>query len=154
MVSEYRWQRTRRRGTRTGQALARLPFALWLRLMLAAARINPFAFDNHFRPQADFVPDGAAVFRLEDGLTPLFDWLAETTGGALAPAPPHALRTAGATPDLTEADRARIARAFAVDYARFGYAAPAMAPPRLDALDLLAKALAPGVAWLDRRGRL
>ena len=80
MISEYRWQRQARRGTRLGRALSYLPFSFWLRLMLATARRSPYAFDNHFRPQTDFVPEGARVFRLEDGLQPAIDWLLEAAG--------------------------------------------------------------------------
>ena len=55
--------------------------------MLAVLRLNPRAFDNHLRPQADFVPEGA-VFRLEDGLGAALDLLGATTGAVLS-APPH-----------------------------------------------------------------
>lgn len=151
MASEHAFQRRHRRGTRAGRALAYLPFSFWLRLMLATARLNPHAFDNHLRPQADFVPEGAAVFRLEDGLGAALDWLAAATGAAL-PAPPHELKSGGLQP-LSPADRARIAASHAADHARFGYPAPGAAPGR-DALDLLAAALAPVVVALDRRGLL
>lgn len=154
MASEYRWQRAHRRGSRAGRALARLPFSLWLRLMLAMARRNPFAFDNHFRPQAEFVPVSAVVFRLEDGLSEVFAWLAETTGTKDVVAPPHALNTGGAAPALQGTDLARIATAFAEDYARFGYPRPVGDPPRRDRLDILARTLAPVLVWLDRRGLL
>ena len=66
ITSEYRWQRQGRRGTRLGKALACLPFPFWLRCMLALARQNPHAFDNHLRCQTDFIPEGAKVFRLEE----------------------------------------------------------------------------------------
>lgn len=154
IASEYAYQRRHRRGTRMGRALAHLPFALWLRVMLAVARRNPHAFDNHLRPQSDFVPEGAAVFRLEDGLAPALDWLAAAAGAGKAGAPPlHALRSGGAPVRMTPADRCRIGAAHAPDYARFGYPAPDAVPGR-DGLDRLAAALAPLVAFLDRRGRL
>lgn len=153
MVSEYRWQRRQRRGTRAGRWLARLPFTVWLRLMLATARVNRFAFDNHFRPQADFVPETAMVFRLEDGLQPVIDWLGSATGEAL-PAPPHALPSGGRPAALDAADLARIATAYAADYGRFGYRLPKGPAPGRTAVDQLASALAPVVAYLDRRGAL
>lgn len=152
MVSEYRWQRTHRRGTRAGRWLARLPFPLWLRLMLAVARRNPFAFDNHFRPQTEFVPEGAVVLRLEDGLQRALDWLAETVGSGPAPASPHALKSPPAPVVLGPAEAARIAAVFDPDYARFGYCRPPVPAPRADTLDRLAAVLAPTVAWLDRCG--
>ena len=155
MASEYHWQRRHRRGTWGGRLLAHLPFSLWLRLMLATARINPHAFDNHVRPQADFVPEGAVVFRLEDGLRPVLAWLGRITEKPLATAPPHALAGGkGRSGAPAAADLARIAAAYAVDYARFGYPLPAGPAPRRDGLDRLAEMLAPLTARLDRRGGL
>ncbi|MEM9843194.1 MAG: sulfotransferase family 2 domain-containing protein [Pseudomonadota bacterium] len=153
MASEHRWQRRHRRGTRLGKLLAHLPFSLWLRLMLQVAQRHPHAFDNHLRPQADFVPETARVFRLEDGLAPAVRWLSEATGTALDTGEiPHALPS-GRGAEMVRADQALIARAFAADYARFGYALPDMSP-RVGVADALAALLAPPVAWLDRRGAL
>lgn len=152
MVSEHAFQRRHRRGTRAGRALAHLPFPLWLRLMLAVARLNPHAFDNHLRPQADFIPDGAAVFRLEDGLGPALSWLSAATGAGMPAAPPHELRGGGAAP-VGATERARIGAAHAEDFARFGYPAPGPLPGR-DGFDHLAAALAPLAAFLERRGLL
>ncbi|MDJ0630907.1 MAG: sulfotransferase family 2 domain-containing protein [Rhodobacter sp.] len=152
MASEYRWQRGKRRGSRIGKALAKLPFSLWLRIMLAAAARFPHAFDNHFRCQADFVPDGAKLFRLEDGLDRIAPWL-EAVTGAVCPADiPHSLPGEGRT-EISPRDRALIARAFAPDYARFGYPRPDLPlAPGWD--DRLARHLAPAIAFLDRHGRL
>lgn len=156
MASEQRWQRCGRRGTRLGKAVAFLPFALWMRLMLAVARRNLHAYDNHFRPQADFVPEEVVVFRLEDGLQPVADWLNDAAG---LPPPkgvfPHAIPTKGAAMIKAETRR-RIVDFFAEDYARFGYALPERMPHRrrLGLLDVLIWGLAPLVAALDRRGRL
>ena len=150
LASEHRWQRRGRRGTRAGRALARLPFAFWLRLMLAVAARNPHAFDNHFRPQVAFMPEGATVFRLEDGLDRAIAWLSGETGG-LGPAEglPHAIPT-GRGGTIDPSDAGLIGRVFAADYARFGYDRPASAPAR-PWLDRLAAMLSGPVAWLDRR---
>ena len=153
MASEYRWQRQRRRGTWAGKVLAHLPFSLWLRVMLAVVARNPHAFDNHLRPQSDFIPEGAQVFRLEDGLDKALHWLAETAGDPVAPPPaPKAIATRTRT-DLTPSDRARIAQAFAKDYARFGYVAP-HASCALKGRDTVAEWIAPLVVLLDRKGAL
>ncbi len=153
MVSEYRWQRDLRRGTRAGKALAWLPFSIWLRLMLQVAARNPHAFDNHLRPQGDFIPDHARLFRLEDGLDAVAVWLAEITGACLSPANlPHALpKVAGH--DIGPRDAALIGQAFAVDYNRFGYDRPRGTAAR-PVLDWLTARAAPLVAWIERRGRL
>jgi len=153
LASEHRWQRHHRGGTKLGKLLAWLPFSLWLRVMLVVARRHPHAFDNHLRPQADFVPETARVFRLEDGLDAAVRWLSEVTETALdAAVLPHAL-SSGRGSRVAARDQALIARAFADDYARFGYARPAAdTRPGLD--DGLAILLACPVAWLDRRGAL
>lgn len=157
MTSEYLWQRRPahrggRRGTVAGKMLARLPFPLWLRLMLAAARVNPHAFDNHFRPQADFVPEAAEVFHLEAGLGPALNWLVDMTGAPPPATPPHVLAAPRAH-RVAPREAALIGRAFAADFIRFGYARPRPAPDR-PGLDRLARLLGPAIAWLDRRGRL
>lgn len=151
MQSEHRFQRRHRRGTRAGRLLAHLPFGLWLRLMLEVARINAYAFDNHLRPQGAFVPEGAQVFRLEDGLAPVADWLSRETGTRL-PLPPHALKSGDGGRARAPA-AARIAAVYAEDYARFGYDRPGGAVRR-DLGDRLARIAAPLVVTLERRGRL
>ncbi len=153
IMSEYRYQRRYRRGTRAGRALAFLPFPLWLRLMLAVARRNPYAFDNHLRPQSDFVPAGAEVFRLEDGLQRAVDWLAMVAEAEDLAAPERRLAT-GHQDQTDPATLARISDAFAEDYRRFGYYRPRVPPARLDFSDWVATLMAPFVAALERRGRL
>jgi hypothetical protein len=153
MASEHRWQRRGRRGTRAGKVLAFLPFSLWLRLMLAVARRNPYAFDNHFRPQSAFVPEGAVIFQLEDGMGPVCDWLDRITGADKGPPIPHAIPS-GVASGLHPSDAALIARAFAEDYQRFGYPPPPPETRRPDPLAWLAACLAGPVARLDRWGRL
>ena len=153
MASEHRWQRKGRRGRWAGKALAYLPFPVWLRLMLAVAVRHPHAFDNHLRPQADFVPETARVFRLEDGLDAVAEWLGQATGRSVADtAFPHALST-GARQAVSKQDACRIAEAFAADYDRFGYIRPA-GQVRPDIADRLARLVAPAIVRLERRGRL
>ena len=150
MASEYRYQRGARRGTWMGKALARLPFSIWLRLMLALAERAPYAFDNHLRPQVDFMPEDAEVFHLEAGLRPVADWLSQATGtdpGAFSL--PHALPS-GRPARVSAVDQALIARIFARDYDRFAYPRPPASGGRLGA----ARLCAPVLAWLDRHGRL
>jgi len=125
MLSEYRYQRHARRGTPLGRALAHLPFSLWLGIVLRIAARNPYAFDNHLRPQSDFVPGGARVFRLEEGLGPALDWLTAAAGAVPVAAVPREL-TGRPGPEirLSSGDIRLIVRTFAGDYARFGYAIP------------------------------
>lgn len=153
MMSEHRYQRRYRRGTWAGRALAALPFSLWLRLMLAVADRNPHAFDNHLRPQSDFIPAQAVVFHLEDGLQKVIDWLAKTTGTSDLSVPPQRLKT---TPgDPPDADTlGRIVQAFAQDYERFGYDVPCVPESTPDIADRIMSYMAPLVAKLERRALL
>ena len=40
----------------------------WVKNTLSTYRRNPFVYDNHVRPQHEFIVSGCQVFRLEDGL--------------------------------------------------------------------------------------
>ncbi len=152
MASEYRWQREKRRGTRLGKALAHLPFSLWLRVLLRAAQHHPYIFDNHFRPQADIVPQTAQVFHFEAGLEPVIHWLADVTDDTVdIRTIPHALRSTTRT-EISPKDRALIGAAFAEDCRRFGYLHPK--GKSTSWLDQLAVCIAPLVIFLDRRGAL
>ncbi len=155
MVSEYRWQRHGRRGTRLGRALAYLPFSVWLALMLAMARRNPYAFDNHLRPQADFVPVNAQVFRLEDGMAPVLDWLATIADTDLGQnEPPHRLHRPGKPVRVGDGAKGRIAAAFAADYTRFEYHSAGPKRPGFWPADWVAERCAAGLVWLERHGML
>ena len=153
LASEHRYQRHLRRGSWMGRAIAHLPFSMWLRLMLAVQARHPFAFDNHLRPQSDFVPADAMTFRLEDGMEAPIAWLEAITETRL-PAPSRHLETGRPTsPDVDPHDAALIAATYAEDYQRFGYAPLEASPPRKDA-SRWTGLLAPIVVWLDKRGRL
>lgn len=153
LVSEYRYQRKLRRGTKAGRLLAHLPFSFWIRLMLYVARANPYAFDNHLRPQCDFIPDSAKVFRLEDGMAPVGTWLAEHADETdLVFRLPRLLSSGDAAPQIDVRDQALIAGAFAADYDLFGYTRPPHGAGRRPLLDLTAWLLSGPVRYLERRG--
>lgn len=71
IISEYKF--------RAGQSKihASLAFNDWLQIVMAASRANPFVFDGHIRPQTDFIPNNCKVFKLEEGLDKLNEWLSE-----------------------------------------------------------------------------
>lgn len=154
MVSEYRWQSG-------GSRMSRREFSTWLRVMIAAARVEPRVYDNHIRPQDQMVPAGAEVFRLEEGFDGIIARLDEVTGTT---APEVAMghqknRQKDAAPvRIFREDAALVADYYAADYARFGYA-----PPDLEALesdpaawrrDLVAPPLARMLAAKQRRNWL
>jgi len=89
----------------------------------------PFRYDNHPRPAAELVPPDATVFRLEEGLQPLvahLDRLAGNTNGPRKIAHRNQSRggrhyAARQTP-LSDETLGLIARVYARDFERFGYA--------------------------------
>jgi hypothetical protein len=128
---------------------------------------QPFAFDNHIRPMADLVPDGAEVMYLEHGLDVLVPWCDRVLGRRDGPRFVPQVNTRNeyakgtgerVKPDTAELDR--IARIYAVDFARFGYTVgerlPKAPAPELSAADLAAAeaARAAEQAPMRRLGRL
>lgn len=114
-------------------------FGDWLDGLEAARAADPHYLDNHVRPMTEMVPQGATVFRLEEGMDPVIAWLDDLAGG---PAPDVPLRRRndyaerlawegrdpGPAVVVSDAIRARIAARYAEDFARFGYD-PAGWPP-------------------------
>lgn len=117
VLSQYRFQ------SNNGNRLARLSFATWLQIMRRCLELDPRCFDNHLRPQTDFVPEETVVFRLEDGLEPVTRWLDDVTGQP-APdiTPGHILKAPDRAVTLTVRDLSTIETMYAADYDRFDYA--------------------------------
>lgn len=102
-------------------------FSDWLEMLPDSAEDDPFVFDNHTRPMAELVPEGAEVFHLEHGIDAMIPWFDTITGQADGPrALPRVNERKGrgggsAKTRPSEADIARIAELYAVDFERFGY---------------------------------
>ncbi|MBF9034963.1 sulfotransferase family 2 domain-containing protein [Rhodobacterales bacterium HKCCE2091] len=149
LESEYRFQLRHRRKRR---AVAGLGFSRWLRVMYAAHRFYPGVLDNHVRPQVSFIPDDAKVFRFEDGLDCVVEWVARiapSSGGTVPLPGPDPKSSREAIPRLAE-DDALIAELYAEDFARFGYDASAKGPFSIGIRNRLLGAL---VAFAFRIGR-
>lgn len=89
---------------------------------------EPFAYDNHLRPQSDLVPQDAIVFRLEDGLDAVVAHLDALAGNADGERhiPPENIRKskmAAGSPrlQLRPETLARIGAFYSEDFRRFGY---------------------------------
>lgn len=80
--SEYRHRA--KRAEEAGREIQ--PFDIWAPHVLKRALDDPFLFDNHLRPQSEFVVPDMRLFRLENGLDAVFDWL-DRIGEATAPGP-------------------------------------------------------------------
>ncbi|MEN9419570.1 MAG: hypothetical protein RI988_3190 [Pseudomonadota bacterium] len=126
MKSEYYWQQSH------GLAPAREP-ARWLEAVLARHEQDPYAFDNHLRPQVDFVlpHPGFQVLKLEEGgmLRALehMESLAPATPlqrlyNRLRPPRTHRATRVADVEQAFEVLRPRIEAYYARDMAHFGYA--------------------------------
>ncbi|MEL6377755.1 MAG: sulfotransferase family 2 domain-containing protein [Pseudomonadota bacterium] len=62
-----------------------MSFDDWVSLYARKGTRNAHYFDNHTRPMTEIVPEGATIFKLEEGTKAVVDWLdklAGDTGGA------------------------------------------------------------------------
>lgn len=117
IISEYKFRAGR------SKIHASLAFNDWLHIVMAASRANPFSFDGHIRPQTDFIPGNCKVFKLEDGLDTLNEWLSGIIDVELPSTGlmPHSnkSREMAVTPD--DASRALINSFYSADFAEFNY---------------------------------
>lgn len=56
-------------------------FTMWLLLLEKGRRFQPYVYDNHVRPQTEFLVPGARIFKLEEGLGNVVSMLDEFFGG-------------------------------------------------------------------------
>lgn len=66
-LSEYRYRKMRDETA--------LGFDQWARQVLGVSQFDPYCFDNHLRPQAEFLRWNMRVFDFSKGLDPVFDWI-------------------------------------------------------------------------------
>ena len=109
MVSEYRWRVARE------QVAER--FEDWAPRMLAAVRADPNVFDNHLRPQCDFLRPRMALFRYERGLKAVYGWIDRVTGTPPADDSAWKVRSPRIEVEIPEALRAEILGFYARDRA-------------------------------------
>lgn len=149
LQSEYRYQ--------TGVSrMSRMSFSTWLHVMMACLRVEPRIYENHIRPQAEMVPEGAEVYHLEqDGIGQMIRRLDEVTAEPRPDLIPEHRNKRPVEPiRLSREDIALIERHFAQDYARFGFArrdvSDLPADPKAPLRALLARLLAPAIVWRQR----
>lgn len=63
-----------------GRIAADMPFSGWISTVARKRRTTPWQFDNHTRLMTEIVPQSAVVFRLEDGMAKVVDWLQDLAG--------------------------------------------------------------------------
>ncbi|WP_084101358.1 sulfotransferase family 2 domain-containing protein [Demequina sp. NBRC 110051] len=124
LLSEFVWRaRTGDQPDLTGAAVEQ-----WVSENLARTATNPYWFDNHLRPQHEFLVAGGHVLRFEDGLGAGLSRLAALTDLDIPKDVPHRLRGTAvsgfstADVEVTDATRALVAEHYWADYRRLGYA--------------------------------
>ena len=128
IVSVFRYQRDIE-----GTIAAETEFLDWLKSLESLRAQDPYYLDNHTRPAVDIVPHNAEVFKLEDGLGKVVEWIDEIAGDSEGPRNIGTKNTyltrivetgkpAGRAPEISNAERDVIAQIFAQDFERFGYA--------------------------------
>jgi hypothetical protein len=120
IASEYRMRATEQGA---GFWKAWPTFSSWLEIQLERSKKEPWALDNHLRPQWEFTGNGLEIFRLEDGMQGILSKVAERLG---VPAPselPWEMRSDGfaGTVEWDHLDRLRVQEAYARDFKEFGY---------------------------------
>ncbi|WJY22070.1 sulfotransferase family 2 domain-containing protein [Fontisubflavum oceani] len=121
IVSEYRYQ-SQRNWRR--KLLGRIGFSRWLRICLAAYEADPNFMDGHFRPQHLYIDQETKVFRLEDGMEKVRDWLTDTLPIGRGLTIGHEKRAASKNVKPSNKDRALVALFYREDYRVLGYDSP------------------------------
>lgn len=101
-------------------------FNSWFKDAATWIESRPFHYGGHLLPQSALVPEGARIFRFEDGLeqvVPYLDGLAGNSDGPrdILPRNVGKWRLEEAAPIPSTETLALIARVYAADYARFGF---------------------------------
>lgn len=99
----------------------RMPLSVWLRFFESGFFPGHARYDNHFLPQTAFVPEGARVFRMEDGLQALVDHIDGLVGNSDGPREIGRINTGVGQGELTAGQIGRIRRIYSEDFERFGY---------------------------------
>ena len=128
LKSEFHY-RTRGAGRGSAFRQLRVPisFDAWVRWTLARYRKDPYVWDNHVRPQHEFLAFGAEVFRLEDGLDRVAEALQSVTGAdgvQVSAARPPGYDSSGPSCQLTRRTLSDTVKHAANDFATFGYTLP------------------------------
>ncbi len=127
LVSVFRYQRD------VEETIVKdMPFSEWLDVVPDLLLHAPFHFDNHIRPMTEIVPQNAKIFRLEDGLDPVVEWLDKIAGFIGEPRVIQRTntyvqrlavrkKTPGPEIQISDTDRETIKKHYSIDFERFGY---------------------------------
>jgi hypothetical protein len=115
LASEYAW-----RGHVSQSPIPE--FNEWLGDVLKQYKKNPYIFDNHIRPQVDFVGPRVKVFKLEDGLNPAAKMAFRRLGLTYRkPDTPHVRKSTHTLITIEQSTLEMIRLFYAADFEAYGY---------------------------------
>lgn len=118
-VSEFFFQKPR---FIQAKIIEKQDFERWAFRSLDRIRDDPFCFDNHLRPQSEFVRDGIRAFRFEDGLEAPLREIFPRDFGALEAAPQYRQAKTDKTPlEVPKRVLRAIQDLYLEDFHNFGY---------------------------------
>lgn len=107
ILSEYRYH--------VANMLEAPPFSDWLEESLAIYADDPYARDNHLRPQVEFLCDGIKIFRFEDGLDNVLRYIDQHSGSGPIAQPIWEKKSSAPKPVPSDADLEKIMAFYAED---------------------------------------
>lgn len=131
MVSEYKYRSvappapwpwinritgTARMHVKYGHRRRVMSFDRWVAATLRAYRKSPTIYDNHIRPQVEFLSGVQKLFVLEDGLEQVFRWIDMITETPPEPGFFHENKSSGYSVSISENTHAAICSFYADDY--------------------------------------
>ncbi|WP_200284527.1 sulfotransferase family 2 domain-containing protein [Rhabdochromatium marinum] len=117
MVSEYKHRA--RLAMKKNQP--QQPFADWVDIALKRQGKNPYIFDNHLRPQVEFIGEATELFKLEDGLDKPMAYACDCLGIEKPAGIPALLRGQTVSVDLDDDVLDKICQFYRADFDAFGY---------------------------------
>lgn len=112
---------------RTPPAVDAATVAVWADQAFARRDRDPYVFDNHLRPQTEFLVPDAVVYRLEDGLGSIVADLNARLDAGLVEEGRHAMSSRKRTGvpstavEVSAGLETTLRDVYATDYERFGY---------------------------------
>ncbi|WP_061960870.1 sulfotransferase family 2 domain-containing protein [Demequina flava] len=125
-VSEYLWRNQRNENLDPGAPA----FEAWVREAIKKTMADPYVYDNHMRPQHEFLVPGTRVYKFEDGLETGLADLERVTGLEIPSSVPRnhsgsdLSGVSSSDVQINDNIRKLVADFYAEDYRIFGYTRP------------------------------
>ncbi|MDB6455115.1 sulfotransferase family 2 domain-containing protein [Falsirhodobacter sp. 20TX0035] len=116
VVSAFHYHRDREHNIKS-----KVSFKEWVKRLEDFGAKSHQDFDNHFRPQAAFIPKKSRVFKLENGLDKVQAWLDEIAGAPHSTSIPNHFAGAYKPPRIDAATMERLEAIYANDFEKLGY---------------------------------